>query len=197
MPAGFGGAGLAEGRCFSPLPDEQPPESSELYRGNTPACFLLVFGVVFLCLRGSGAGLAEARCFSPLAHGRPPESSVCKDKTPGNFFFRSWAWFCFACGAVARAWRAFLWDTYKEQLLIASALADVSVGRLQGAATANFLADVSVGRLQGAATANSLSGIFWGRLQGAATAPVLAGVSVGRLQGAATANFLADVSVSR
>ena len=48
------------------------------------------------------------------------------------------------------------------------------MGRLQGAATANFLVDVCVDHLQGAATAN-----------------FLAGVSVGRLQGAAIANFLA------
>ena len=68
---------------------------------------------------------------------------------------------------------------------------------LKRASLCAFCFDVSVGRLQGAATANSLSGIFWGRLQGAATVPVLASVSVGRLQGAATANFLADVSVGR
>ena len=45
-----------------------------------------------------------------------------------------------------------------------------SVGRLQGAAIANFLADVYVGRLQGAASANYLADISVGRLQGAAIA---------------------------
>ena len=83
------------------------------------------------------------------------------------------------------------WSTLLKRASLCAFCFDVSVGRFQGAATADFLAGISVGRLQGAATANSLSGIFWGRLQGAATANFLAGVSVGRLQGAAIANFLA------
>ena len=53
------------------------------------------------------------------------------------------------------------WSTLLKRASLCAFCFDVSVGRLQGAATANFLAGVSVGRLQGAAIANFLAAFLW------------------------------------